>query len=156
LFVPFVCFVVPSSPRLLVVEKTGCWAAALRRAAGSRELPLVEVRSLEQAERELLEHPSSIAAVEISAASLVRVATRVAAWRMRFAGAAHLLLADEELVPLDSMLRETGAVHVLFSPRDLHASVRLIRRHLDRAPRPALSLEESVLSRLPWQAARPG
>jgi hypothetical protein len=139
--------------RLIVCEKTGRWAAALRRAARSRALPLVEVRSLEQLERELVENPAAIAAVEVSAASLVRVATRVAAWRSQFARVAHLFLADEELAPLEPQLRETGAVHVAFSPRDLRSTVRLIRRHLARAPQPALTVEESILARLPWPAA---
>lgn len=142
--------------RLIVCEKTGRWAAALRHAAGSCELPLVEVRSLQQLERELIDSPAAMAAVEVSAASLVRVATHVAAWRSRFAGSAILLLADEELQPLEAPLREVGVVHAAFSPRDLSGMVRLIRRHLARAPRPALTLEGSILARLPWPAVNSG
>ena len=137
---------------LIVCEKTGRWAAALRCAAGSRELPISEVRSLEQAERELSVHRAAIVAMEVGEASLVRVATRLAAWSKRFPDAAFLILAEEQLVPLEPRLRETGALHAVFSPRDLSATVRLIRRHLARAARPPQTLEESIWARLPWSA----
>jgi hypothetical protein len=71
----------------------------------------------------------------------------------RIIDTAQLFLADEELSPVEPQLRETGAAHVAFSPRDLRGAVRLIRRHLARAPQPALTLEESILARLPWPAA---
>lgn len=147
------CFVVPSSHRLIVVEKTGRWAAALRRVAGRGALPLTEVRSLDQTERELGGHPAALVAIEVGVSSLVRVSSRLALWRNRFAGARFLLLAEPELAPLESALRDAGAVHVIYSTRELAATVRLIRRQLARTPQSAMTLEESIWARLPWSAA---
>lgn len=138
--------------RLILCEKSGHWAAAMRRAAGSRELPIGEVRSYEQAQRELAERPASIVAIEVSAASVAKTASQVAAWRIRHPAAQFLLLADPDLNSLEPELREAGACHVVYSTRDLAATVRLIRRHLARAPQPQLSLEESILASLPWSA----
>ncbi|HUE72694.1 MAG TPA: hypothetical protein VMP01_17545 [Pirellulaceae bacterium] len=139
--------------RLIICEKSGHWAAALRRAAGRHELPIGEVRSPEQAQRELAQRPASILAIEVSAASVAKTASQVAAWRIRYPAAQFLLLADPDLNSLEPELREAGACHVVYSTRDLAATVRLIRRHLARAPRPHLSLEESIWAALPWPSA---
>lgn len=140
------------SPRLIVLEKTGRWAAALRCAGGRRELPIREVRSFEQAEREFAEQPATMAAIEVSPVSAIKVASHLAAWRKRFPDARFVALADPELAPLEPALRDAGAVHVVYATRDLAATVRLIRRHLARIPRPAMTLEESIFERLPWGA----
>ncbi len=142
--------------RLIICEKSGRWQAALRRAAGSRQLAISEVRSHEQTERELADHPAAMVAIEIGSESLARVSSYLANWRTCFPGARFLLLAEPELAPLDSALRDAGAVHILYSSRELAAAVRLIRRHLARAPRPAMTLEESIWARLPWPSAAPG
>jgi hypothetical protein len=139
--------------RLIICEKSGHWAAALRRAAGSRGLPIGEVRSPEQAQRELAQRPASIVAIEVSAATLAKTLSQAVAWRIRYPAAQFLLLAEPELAAIEPELREGGALHVVYSTRDLAATVRLIRRHLARAPRPQLSLEESIWAALPWSGA---
>jgi hypothetical protein len=135
-----------------VLEKSGRWAAALRRAAEKLELPIGEVRSLEQVGRELAEQSAAIVALEIGLPSLVRMTSQLALWRTRFAAARFVLLADSELAPLDPMLRDAGAVHIVYATRDLAATVRLIRRHLARVPQLEMTLEESIVARLPWPA----
>ncbi len=138
--------------RLIICEKSGHWAATFRRAAGSRELPIREVRSTEQVQRELRERPASIVAVEVSTATAAKTLTQVAAWRIHFPAAQFVLLAEPELEAIELMLREAGAAHVVYSSRDVAATVRLVRRHLARCPRPELSLEVSIWAALPWSA----
>lgn len=139
--------------RLIVCEKSGRWAAALRRQAGERELPIVEARSSEQAVRELETFPASLVAVEMIAASAAEAASRWSATAQRFPAARWIALLDEALANHELLFREAGALHIVVSPRDLSATVRLIRRHLARAPQSEMSLEESILARLPWPAA---
>lgn len=138
---------------LIIVEKSGRWAAAFRRQAGNRDLPIVESRSSEQALRELTAFPASIAAVEVTKANATQAASLWWAQRQQFPAFRWLALLDEELADIEALLRESGAVHVALSPRDLGGAVRLIRRHLARAPRPEMTLEEAVFARLPWPAA---
>ena len=138
--------------RLIICEKSGHWAATFRRAAGSRELPICEARSSEQVQRELAQRPESIVAIEVGAATVAKTLAQVAAWRIRCPAARFLLLAEPDLEAIEPSLREAGAVHVVYSSRDLAATVRLVRRHLARAPQPQLSLEESIWAALPWSA----
>ena len=140
--------------RLILCEKTGRWAAAFRRAAAAGELPIRETRSLEQLERELEQLPSSVAAIEINSASAARIGSQLAGWRVRFSAARFVLLAETDVAASEPELREAGACHVVYSSRDLAATVELIRRHLARAPRPELSLEDSILASLPWPSAK--
>ena len=140
------------SARLIVCEKLGHWAAAIRRAAGHRDLPIREVRSLEQAQRLLSSMPASMVAIEVSIGSVTKTLSLIAAWRIRDPAAQFVLLAEPELEAIELMLREAGAAHVVYSSRDVAATVRLVRRHLARCPRPELSLEVSIWAALPWSA----
>lgn len=141
-----------TAARLIVCERSGRWAAAFRRMAAD-DLPLRETRSFEQVERELEKLPASVAAIEINGVSAARIASQLAAWTTRYSAARFLLLAEADVADSEPELREAGACHVVYSSRELAATVELVRRHLARAPRPELSLEESILAALPWSGA---
>ena len=140
--------------RLIICEKSGQWAAAFRRAATSCELPISETRGLQQVERELADKPASIAAIEVNAATAAKVAIQISAWQTKYPAARFLLLADRELEAIEVELREAAAVHVIYSTRDLAGPLRIVRRHLARAPQPPLSLEETILAALPWSSTK--
>jgi hypothetical protein len=142
--------------RLILVEKTGSWAAAFRRQARKRDLPIVETRGTEQALRELKAFPASVVAVEVTRDIAGQAASVWSAQGRPFPKFQWLALLTGELSDLEALLREAGAVHVVHSPRELTGPVRLIRRHLARAPRPEMTLEESIFARLPWPAALRG
>ncbi|MBC7855192.1 MAG: hypothetical protein IAF94_17310 [Pirellulaceae bacterium] len=111
---------------------------------------LHEVRSLPECQRELEASPNSVVAAEFQPKNLVAVAKALSDWSRRFGDARFIALASRGLEPHELLLREAGAIHVTFSPRSLSPLLRLIRRHLARAPRPELTLEESMEARLPW------
>lgn len=71
-------------------------------------------------------------------------------WSRYFPSARFIALAARGLEPHELSLREAGAIHATFSPRSLSPLLRLIRRHLARAPRPERTLEEAIWAGLPW------
>jgi hypothetical protein len=139
--------------RVIVMEREGRWAAALRRAAGRRKLPLVETRSLEQVERELAEFPASAVVLEVGPDNVFARLRRLAQWRSRWGSACFVLAASPAMAAIEASLREAGAAHVEYSPRHLRALARLIRRHLGKAPLREIPLKEAVWARLPWRQA---
>ena len=140
---------------LILFERTSRWAAAFRRemrnAARLRQpIPIQEVRSPAQCQRELEAAPHSIVALEILPQNLVSMAKAVGDWSRHFPNARFIALAARDLEPHALLLRDAGARHVTYSPRSLSPLLRLIRRHLARAPQPERTLEEAIWARLPW------
>ncbi|MGI8981823.1 MAG: hypothetical protein ACR2FY_21545 [Pirellulaceae bacterium] len=139
-------------PPLILLERTPRWAAAFRREMRKADQPFVlqEVRSLPECQRELEASPHSVIAVEVLSHNLAAVEKALSDWNRRFPHARFIALAARGLEAHELLLREAGALHVTFSPRSLSPLLRLIRRHLARAPQPELTLKESIEAGLPW------
>jgi DNA-binding response OmpR family regulator len=140
---------------LILLERTSRWAAAFRREMRKAEkrrqpIPIQEVRSPAQCQRELEAAPHSVVALEILPQNLVSMAKAVGAWSRHFPSARFLALTARGMEPHELLLREAGAMHVTFSPRSLSPLLRLVRRHLARAPQPERTLEEAIWAGLPW------
>lgn len=137
---------------LIVCEKTGRWAAAFRRALAGHSQALSETRSLAHCGRELADSPASVVAIEITPANLEAVCQEMLAWSHHYPAARLLALAERGLETAEVLLREAGALDVLFSTRDVPAASRLVVRRLALAPVPALPWREALQNRLPWDA----
>ena len=140
---------------LILLERASRWAAAFRReirkaAKLGQRISIQEVRSLPQCQRELESSPHSVAAVEVLPQNVDTVAKALREWSRRFSNARFIALASRGLESQELLLRDAGAIHVTFSPRSLGSLLRLIRRHLGRAPQPKLTLEEAIWAGLPW------
>lgn len=135
--------------RLIVCEKTGRWAVALRRALGGRPR-VYETRSLAECWDELAASPASWLALEASEANLDKLWGRLATLGHRFPLACAMVCGQRAIAPYEWLLREAGAVHAVFSPRELGGAARLAVRHLAQAPEPTQSPRERIWSRLPW------
>ena len=140
---------------LILLERASRWAAAFRRelrkaAKPGQPVPIQEVRSLPQCQRELESSPHSVAAVEVLPQNVDTMSTTLRDWSHRFPDARFVALASRGLESQELLLRDAGAIHVTFSPRSLDSLLRLIRRHLARAPQPNLTLEEAIWAGLPW------
>lgn len=149
--------------RLIVCEKTGRWAVGLRRefahvapACRAGVVPatlpprVYETRSLADCFVELAASPASLLVLEATETNLENLARRVLEIGRRFPLAAAIVCGERAMSPYEWLLREAGAVHTIFSPRELTPAARLAMRHLANAPEPALSLRERVWNRLPW------
>jgi hypothetical protein len=123
---------------------------ALQHAGCSAELS--EARSLDQSWQLLGQFRACLLLLEFTAENLPALAARL---RMLSSHGPHVCpvaAGQRRLRPCRWMLREAGAVHVVFSPRQLSDVVGLARRHWARAPSAdEVPLEEQIWSRLPWQ-----
>ncbi len=118
---------------LIVCETTSKWAVALRRQLrSSGNLRVGETRHLEDCWRQATASPASIVALEATAANIEPLLVSMTRYRTRLPRARVVVLADRCLTDGEWLLREAGAVHVVFSSRNLGPLVRLMRRHFDR------------------------
>ena len=143
--------------RLIVCERTGSWAAALRRVLPGGELPLRETRSLDECAAELAAAPSSVVVLEVSPGNLEAVSRLLAEWNVSFPLARGLVVTAGSLSADDAqLLREAGAVDVVCSPRRLAPWSGVVRRHSSRLPAEAMDPVEQVWASLPWAAYASG
>jgi hypothetical protein len=141
-----------ATARFLVCEKTGRWAAALRRELAGAEMRVLERRSLAECRRELERSPASFVAVELTSANVAKVAEWIESVCREFPQARIAVLGRREVREYEGAVREAGAIHVTFSPRRVGAVVRLARRRLASAPPEELNFRDRLWKRLPWKA----
>lgn len=136
--------------KLIVCEKTGRWAVALRQVLAAESLPVFETRSLPDCWEELAASPASFIALEATTANVQRVAEWIVGLRQDFPAARTVVLADRKLQSCETLLREAGAIQVLYSPRELASVSKLIGRHIALVPQKSQTPREQIWDRLPW------
>lgn len=136
--------------RLIVLERSGHWAGALRREWSELEDRLRETRHREGALELLQEAPASILLCEVTAANLEALAIWWSRLAIEFPRARLAIVADRQLADAESFWRELGAVAYVHSARQLAGAARVIRRHLSRYPSPDRTWRETLFDRLPW------
>jgi hypothetical protein len=141
-----------SACRLILLEKTGRWAAAVRLAHAGRLPPLVETRSWADCSAAVRDWPRSLVAVEVTPGNLGAAVDWIVSAARSFPACRLVCLTTPELSPAELLLREAGAIDVIRSVLETPRLARLARRHDVRAPRQAQSLEEFVAERMPWPA----
>ncbi len=142
-----------SDARVIVCEKTGRWASALRRVLRDPPPRVTETRSLAGCWRELEQTPTSLVALEFAPEDSETLLRRLLELRSRYRRARAIVLAERGSEPFEWVLREAGAAHVQFSPRSLDATARLIQRHTDSVPPADIDFREAIRRRLPFAAA---
>ena len=134
---------------VVVYEKTGKWAAAIRRVLRP-ESGLCETRSWPACLQELRARTAALVAVEVLPDNAEAVCRRLAELAKRSRHVHAILLADRSLQKVEWLLREAGAVHVLFSPRDIVRIRPMWERFGAQIPPSRMTFREHVWSRLPW------
>lgn len=139
-------------PCLIVCERSGEWAVALRTAVAKSpgDRRILETRSLGQCWDELARRPSSFVVVELATAEADALLERLARIERRFPLAGVAVVADRTLADYEPLVREAGAVHFVDSPRQAESLARLACNHLERAASPRRSVRETILAGLPW------
>lgn len=137
--------------RLIVCERSGRWAAALRREMGGAVAMLQEARSLPGAWDLLDGSPASFVLVELTRAGAADLLRRMARLQRDYPLARVAIVADRRLGSYEWLMREAGAVHFTCSPRQLGPMYRLACRHLAQSPPPRRSAAQRILASLPWQ-----
>lgn len=139
-----------SASRMIVCEKTGRWAAALRAAGAT----VSSLRSLTPCEAALSADPAVVLAIETTPTNIEAVlGLLLRSSRLPQARLVAFIAAD--FAAAEPLLREAGACDVLTSVTEAPRLVRLARRQLRQAPPPVQSLREMVAARLPWAAYAP-
>lgn len=154
----------------IVCERSGRWAAALRRAVGpvaSDRRQLHEARSLGELTARLDELPRAVALVEVRRTNLAETLTWLADVSSLHPQARCVALLDCETFEHEvrngvaEVVLAAGAVDVTDSPRHLRQVLAVGRRHATAPVEtpPGLddrqSLAEWAWALLPWQSARP-
>jgi len=134
---------------IVVCEKTGRWAVAIRRALGGAT-GLGETRSWTACLREARSRPGALVAVEITPENAEAACLRLTELSLNSPQISVIVLADRRLRPTEWVFREAGAVSVLFSPDELVRLRPLWQRFVDRLPVVQTPFREQVWSRLPW------
>ncbi|MEN6458886.1 MAG: hypothetical protein ABFC63_08140 [Thermoguttaceae bacterium] len=139
--------------RLIVCERTGRWAIALRRELADAGVRVWETRTLAGCLEEMAASPASFVVLEID--SEPSGVLQLLARQQRDFPAARLAIAcDSSYAAYEPLTREAGAVHFVDSPRRAGLLARLACRHLAQTPSPRQSLTESIWSSLPWTDRR--
>jgi hypothetical protein len=136
--------------QVIVCERGGAWAIALRLAAAGTRLPLRETRSLAECRQALRAAPASLLAVECDAERLDEVFNLLVEVDHAFPWARVVVLAQRGLEEHEELARELGAEAFVTSPRDVPSIARLARGHLAAAPVEDVNLFDRFRARLPW------
>lgn len=134
--------------RLIVCEREGRWAAALRRETAGTGVRIWETRSVPECCEEAAISPASFVVLEVQGNLLE--AMRFISWQRRAAPLVRwAATVSRELAACESLLREAGAVHVVTSPRRLWLLVQTACRHLERFEQPQ-SVTGDIWVSLSW------
>jgi hypothetical protein len=139
--------------RLIVCERAGRWAAALRRELIDSDTLLQETRTATDCWHALREAPGSFLVVELTAATIEGLLRRIARRERDFPLARLAAVADRSLAGYEWLVREAGAVHFTCSTMRLGPLAGVIRQHLAQSPIPPQSMVESIWASLPWKNA---
>ena len=137
-------------PRLIVCERSGQWAVALRRELARGDVRVHETRGLAECWQMLARCPSSFVVAELTDANVEALLDRLASRRRLFPLVRVAVVSDRPQAAYEPLAREAGAVHFAASLREAGPVARLACRHLDQAARPRRSLTESIWAELPW------
>ncbi len=140
----------PAAGRLLVCERSGQWAGALRRELAQSGVPLGETRSLAECWEALAASPASFLVVELTVESAEDLLRRMVRLGRDFPLARVAVVAPRRLAGWQGLLREAGAVHFTCSPRQLGVVAEMACRHLASVPAPPQGLTDRILAGLPW------
>lgn len=133
---------------LLICEKSGRWAERLETSLLDRVFECSHSRSLAQCEDQLRQRPHSFMVLEVTSLNLDGAVHCLAQWSRRFPNAPKAVVGDRSMQPAEALIREAGAIHTAFSPRNCTPLSKLIARHLENFAAPPRSLQEEFFARI--------
>jgi len=139
-----------SGATAIVCEQTGHWAVALRCGglpAGGR---LIETRTLDACREQLHKWPRAMTVCEATEHNLPRVLRFLVELQATSPGTRVTVVGPRTMKRHESLLREAGAIHAVFSPRRLRTTNAMLDRQTVRQTPEAESFETFAWSRLPW------
>ncbi len=139
-----------SEAHFIICEKANRWAVAFRRQLRSVGIRVHETRSLDHCHRELTTAPRSLFAVEVDPETLERRLRWSWHTTRSFSRSRAMVLTCRGLEPADLMLREAGALHVLYSRRGIAPAARLVRRVIEPEISAPIGARQRIWAELPF------
>jgi DNA-binding NtrC family response regulator len=136
--------------RLVVCERTGYWAVALRRELGDAGVRVWETRLLADCGAMLSDAPSSFSVLELNEGKIGELLDFITSWQSQFPLFRFAVVAHRNLDCYQWLMREAGAVDFISSPRKVDALAQAACRHLAQMPALPQSLTERIWANLPW------
>ena len=107
--------------RLVVCERTGRWAVALRRELAGVGLRVWESRSMADSGTLLGESPASFVVLELSVSKIEETLDFIRNWQAEFPLFRFAMVADRDLATYKWFMHEAGAVDFICSVRRIGA-----------------------------------
>jgi hypothetical protein len=143
----------PGQPgRLIVCERAGQWAVALRQELAATGIRVWETRSLADCWDALADSPAAFLIVELRAENTGELLRRMAQLQREFPLARIAVVAARRLAAYEWLVREAGAIHFTCSARALTPLTQAAVRHLAGVPVPQQGLAERIWASLPWSS----
>ena len=117
-------------PVVIMCERSGQWAAGLRRAVGNPAVRIRDTRRLADCLAELASAPASLVALEWTRDRRAECVDFLDRLTRCFPRARAVALAERAAAADEWLAREAGVIHFVASPRRLQPVARLIARHL--------------------------
>jgi hypothetical protein len=136
--------------RLVVCERTGRWALALRRELAGAGLRVWETRTLKDCESVLGESPGSFVVLELGEKNIQEILDFTRNWQAEYPLFRFAVVADRDMASYNWLMQEAGAVEFVCSVRKTGALARTACRHLAQVPSLPQSLSERIWANLPW------
>ena len=150
---PSVSPIAAAASRLLVCERSGQWAGALRRELADAGLHVWETRSQAECWELLAATPASFIVAELTESHAEGLLRRMMRLERDFPLARLAVVAERRLADWQWLVREAGAVHFTCSPRQLAPLAEMACRHLASVPPPPQNLTDRIWTALPWRGA---
>ncbi|MBN1393543.1 MAG: hypothetical protein JW959_00735 [Pirellulales bacterium] len=135
--------------RLIVCERRGRWAAALRRELAGVGVRVWETRTPDGCRRELEASPASFVVLQLDR-DAIETLRFLSGLRRDFPAARFAVVSERDQAAFEMPFREAGVVHFIFSPRRAGLLARMACRHLAQVPPPRQSFSERLWASLPW------
>ena len=142
---------------LIVMERSGDWAAALRLWLEPLEVRLFETRMMDECWHRLVEQPAALAALELTADNVRPLLAMLLRLDDELPEVRAIVMAERRLATYGELVREAGAIHFVVSPRSLGDVAELARRRIGQldasAPLGLSDLEDPrarIVADLPW------
>jgi hypothetical protein len=138
-----------SMPHVIVCERNGTWAAAVRRQLPS-DIRMRQTRGLAECAAELRDAPMSLLVLELTAQNLAGVLDLLGRLPGRFPLARAIVVSEAGLKHCEWLVREAGAIYFAHASRDLAGLEETVRNHLQRMPAAKAGFAAQVWESLPW------
>jgi hypothetical protein len=142
---------------LIVMERSGDWAAALRLWLEPLDVRLFETRMMEECWHRLVEQPTALAALELTADNVRPMLALLLRLEDELPEVRAIVVAERQLAAYGDLVREAGAIHFVVSPRSLGDVAELVRRRIGQlaasAPLGVSDLDDpraKILADLTW------